>query len=532
MRRLLGWVLFWVLVVALGPWVLVAGLLALLVPAVRRAARPRHPWWTLLVVTITVALAAGVVVVVPDGRLPIPPGVGLLATPSYTGDPATARPIEMQVPQHPHLAPNGRSSMHNDGWATDSYEGEGPLGRDPEVATAWYGLEECATLAFDSRDRMVGLCGDLRGPVLHVIDPETLHPMATRRLPDRPEVEGSAPWEVLCAGAYFYLDAEDRAIVATTDRRVLEVGTSDASGRPALPVRRTFDVSAEVPRDDCLVAVLPDWDGRIWFVTQEGRVGTVDPTDGAVAVLPLDEQVDNSLAVDEQGVYVVTVEALYRMSAGPSGVPRVDWRASYDRGAEQKPGQLARGSGTTPTVLPGGRVAITDNADPRMHVAFYDTTTGDLVCQTPVLAKGASATENSLVSVGDGVIVENNYGYSGPLSTVLGRATTPGLARVDLDGDECSVRWTSDEVAPTSVPKVSLANGLLYAYTKRPTWLGVAAWYLTAIDARTGRTAFSVRTGTGLMFNNHYSAVTLGPDGSAYAATLAGMVRVRDSPAG
>ena len=180
---------------------LVAGLLALLVPAVRRAARPHHPWWTLLVVTITVALAAGVVVVVPDGRLPIPPGVGLLATPSYTGDPATARPIEMQVPQHPHLAPNGRSSMHNDGWATDSYEGEGPLGRDPEVATAWYGLEECATLAFDSRDRMVGLCGDLRGPVLHVIDPETLHPMATRRLPDRPEVEGAAPWESpVCRG--------------------------------------------------------------------------------------------------------------------------------------------------------------------------------------------------------------------------------------------------------------------------------------------------------------------------------------------
>jgi hypothetical protein len=34
------------------------------------------------------------------------------------------------------------------------------------------------------------------------------------------------------------------------------------------------------------------------------------------------------------------------------------------------------------------------------------------------------------------------------------------------------------------------------------------------------------------MFNNHYSAVTLGPDGSAYVATLAGMVRVRDAPPG
>jgi len=87
---------------------------------------------------------------------------------------------------------------------------------------------------------------------------------------------------------------------------------------------------------------------------------------------------------------------------------------------------------------------------------------------------------------------------------------------------------TSDEIAPTSVAKVSLATGLVYAYTTRPSWWGVSAWYLTAIDARTGETAFSVRTGTGTLFNNHYSAVTLGPDGSAYVATLGGMVRVRD----
>ena len=113
---------------------------------------------------------------------------------------------------------------------------------------------------------------------------------------------------------------------------------------------------------------------------------------------------------------------------------------------------------------------------------------------------------------------------------MLGRATVGGLARVDADPDtgECSVGWTSDDIAPTSVAKVSLATGLLYAYTTRPSWWGVSAWYLTAIDARTGETAFSVRTGTGTLFNNHYSAVTLGPDGSACVATLGGMVRVKD----
>ena len=48
------------------------------------------------------------------------------------------------------------------------------------------------------------------------------------------------------------------------------------------------------------------------------------------------------------------------------------------------------------------------------------------------------------------------------------------------------------------------------------------------LDVRTGRTAFSVRTGLGTLMNNHYSAVTLAPDGSAYVATLGGMVRVQD----
>jgi hypothetical protein len=130
------------------------------------------------------------------------------------------------------------------------------------------------------------------------------------------------------------------------------------------------------------------------------------------------------------------------------------------------------------------------------------------------------------------VIAENNFGYAGPQSTLLGRATSRGIARVDLDGTSCRVAWTSKEIAPTSVPKVSLAAGLLYAYTKRPTWWGVSAWYLTALDVRTGHTAFSVRTGLGTLMNNHYAAVTLAPDGSAYIATLGGMVRVRDATTG
>ena len=106
-------------------------------------------------VLVVVAAVVGAVLVIPDGRLPIPPGPGALVTPSYVGSPATPKPVAMDIPQHPGLAPNGRSSMHDDGWATDAYRGPGPLGRSPRVDTAWYGLEECATLAFDAQERLV-----------------------------------------------------------------------------------------------------------------------------------------------------------------------------------------------------------------------------------------------------------------------------------------------------------------------------------------------------------------------------------------
>ena len=166
-----------------------------------------------------------------------------------------------------------------------------------------------------------------------------------------------------------------------------------------------------------------------------------------------------------------------------------------------------------------------------MHVLFLRRDTGEEVCAAAGVRRRRAAppTTHWSPSARPAVVVENNHGYSGPLSTVLGRATDPGLARVDVVDGECEVTWTNDDVvAPTSVAKASLATGLVYAYTKRPTWWGVSAWYLTAVDIRTGRHVFSVRTGTGTLMNNHYAAITLGPDGSAYIATLGGMVRVKD----
>ena len=102
---------------------------------------------------------------------------------------------------------------------------------------------------------------------------------------------------------------------------------------------------------------------------------------------------------------------------------------------------------------------------------------------------------------------------------------------LDADGTGCRSVWRSQERAPTVVPKLSAANGIVYTYTKDPQAADPAAdaWYLTALDFRTGETLFKRLGGEGLGHNNNYAPVTLGPDGTAYVGVLGGLVGLRDA---
>jgi hypothetical protein len=153
------------------------------------------------------------------------------------------------------------------------------------------------------------------------------------------------------------------------------------------------------------------------------------------------------------------------------------------------------------------------------------------LCTVPVFEKGKGNTDQSLIGTDSSLVVENNYGYSGPTAVENGRTTTPGLERVDIDRatGTCREVWHSDEIAPSVVPKLSLGNGLVYTYTKDPQEDDQDAWYLTAIDFRTGKTVFKRLAGEGLGFNNNYAPVTIGEDGTIYVGTLGGMVALRDA---
>ena len=234
-------------------------------------------------------------------------------------------------------------------------------------------------------------------------------------------------------------------------------------------------------------------------------------------------------------MYIAADDGLHRLDAAADGTPRRTWSQTYGNSGIKKPGQTQVGSGTTPTLMGRSHVAITDNADP-MNVVIMQrgrrTRGPRTVCTQPVFGKGGSATDNSLIGTARSVVVENNYGYGG-LTATQGGSTSPGLARVDLDADGrgCSVRWTSSERAPSVVPKLSLQNGLVYTYTKEPDTRTPAEdpWYLTALDFRTGKTAFKRLAGKGLGFNNNYAPVSISPDGTAYVGVLGGLVALRDS---
>ncbi len=469
--------------------------------------------------------------------LPIPSLPTDLLVPKFVGAPTTAQSLaHPPIPQNPWLSPNGTNSMHNDAYASDAYQVSGPLGRRLQVKSASYGIRECATIAFDSRGRIVGLCGGLEGFTMMVINPRTLRPISELRTSARNLLASSNPFTDICGGTYFFLDGDDVAYPTTAKKTVLKIKVRP-NGK--LVKEQEWPLAAHVPASDCLIATMPDWNGRIWFFTQQGTVGTLDRETGAVQVtqLPDGEEVTNSVATDETGgMYLVSTHALYRLDATAGGVPEVTWREVYDRGTRLKPGNLSQGSGTTPTLLGDRWVAINDNADPKTNVLVYDRregVTNRLHCTQPVLADNAGTTDNSLVAAGNSFIIENNYGYAGPTSTILGKTTTPGLARVMVEDDGCHVAWTNNSIAPSSVAKASLGNGLLYAYTKpkHPTAPNntLDAWYFTAIDIRTGQTVWSRLMGTGIQWNNHYAAIYLGPDGTAYIATLAGLVRIKDA---
>ncbi len=466
------------------------------------------------------------------------PDAGLPSLPNFSGAAAKAHKVaRSHPPQNPFMAKTPNSNIHDDTWMTDAYTRGGPLGNDLVASSTSEPPSLCGSLAFDKQARIVTVCPSaFAPPEARIIDPSTMETVSTFILPNNTDPPGTKTYQNFSGGGYFFLDDKDRIWVATKNDHIYVI--SEGPDGNTLTLDKDFDLTSVLDlATERITSALPDFHGLIWFVSKaNGKVGTLDPKTGKIKLIRTGEEIENSFAVGEDGIYIVSDKRMYRFKARKSGKPRIVWQAGYKNSGIVKPSQVDAGSGTTPTIMDGGYVAITDNAAPRMNVVVYRTARklhkGEKrkVCQQPVFAPDASATENSLITAGRSLVVENNYGYQDPFGPNSGAVSEPGFARVDLNrkGTRCKLVWTNhDARASTVVPKLSTKTGLIYAYTQPPDD-SAQGYYWTAIDFRNGKTKWMKYSGSGLGFNNNYAGLALAHDGTAYLGTIGGIVSLRD----
>lgn len=460
--------------------------------------------------------------------------------PADMGAPSESRPLAvMDHAQHPFLAESQRSSMHGGAhnWDINTYPG--PRGYKTTAKHRKFSnvIGVAPNISFDSQGRLITVSIKLNSIELHLLDPETLETIAMLDLPPKASASDNS------GGGYFHIDAKDRVLLAPANDTISIYEISESSGSPKWQLAEQYDIAGLLPEDTNIHDVIPDWSGNLWFVTGGAFLGYRDHDTGAFYTyeLPAEgETIQNSFAVDQEGLYVVSTDAIYQFQINDATKePVYTWREDYENGTEQKPGTLSHGSGTSPTLIGHDLVAIADDGDPFTNIVVYQRSAsieGDrLICKVPLFEQGKSATENSLLVYGNAMVVQNDYGH---IYTGNALKTSPGIMRVDVRDDRsgCDVVWHNETFLSQSLPRLSTDTGLLYFYTfqKQKTEDFFGGWYLSAVDWETGLPLWDrlIGRGTGSMIDTLSSVtapVVLGPNGAAYVGIRTGVIMAKDT---
>jgi hypothetical protein len=447
----------------------------------------------------------------------------------------------VEVPFGPALSANpwsaggGFATQHGDTGASDTSPLPGP-GMAGVTIAALDLLAACPTLLPRSDGLLLAVCTQIANqtPAVFLIDPRTLTPLTSR-----PLTKGD-----LFGGVYPYLDQAERVVVVDGANDLLRVAATKA-GPWALTVDEQVALGPAMSEHcgsatcDSVVGLAPDYQGRVWFASASGLVGTV--RDGVrTLALPEGERVANSIATAPEGTAVVTDHALYLLVARDDGTPEIKLRASYDRGSARKPGQLSWGSGSTPTFF-GPRtgseyLAITDNARPTMNLVVYRSDGSPKpVCTFAVPSPAGDGSENSPIGAGRSVFVASTFGYPYAALPANAGASVPesaavqgGMARIDITPDErCVLRWTN-AVRSAAVPKLSLADTRIYTTERRPLFPNansqLDAMAFDVIDPETGALLSSQDLASAS--DTMQLAGTVGANRTFYQGTITGLLRI------
>lgn len=451
--------------------------------------------------------------------------------------PAVAGTFGPPPPANPYLGPMGTATVHGDAESSNSTVNHGP---GTGIVTALYTAlgAACPTILEGSDGYPQALCTTYsRIPTVNLLDPSTGSSLASLSL-----TEGS-----LLGGVYAYIDNNDQLVVFDGSYNLLRIGhNQDGPGNTwqlfvvsSTPVGSAVWGHCGQPGCDYANSVMPDTEGRVWFSTDGGVVGVIDPTTGVAnsITMPAGEYIENSISTAPEGTAVVTTHALYLLKAGKNDLPRIVWRRAYDRGPGRKPGQLSWGSGSTPTFFGPtdgtDYIAITDNAVPMENLLVYRTTDGAPLCSVPAI----NGTENSPIGSGNSVFIASTYGYPYPALPPHAGPSVPasahfsgGMTRINVhyNGEGCTVKWTNT-VRSAAEPRLSIADGYLYTTVRIPdpgTHGAGDSYAYTVIDAATGDVLSQQVIGSGETYNPLQTAGTIDPTQVQYQGVFNGLFRI------
>ncbi|MDG2308540.1 MAG: hypothetical protein P8R42_28505 [Candidatus Binatia bacterium] len=370
-------------------------------------------------------------------------------------------------------------------------------------------------------------------------------------------------WSNGGSGAYGVIDRDGYYYTFFDRTRLLKAFDGNDIGAPLEPVR-DVKITDGLPEDVAegitrILGISMTYDGHI-VVAATGALFVLDrDLNRKDYLLFPGEHVENSVAVDEKSIYVVTSKNMRRVVWTGEKLSMDDeegaWVSLYDvmpEGEAIDLGAASHGSGTTPTLMGFGDdedklVLISDgNPNGAQLVAFWreeipadfeqkpGTRSRRIADQIPIPA-ATTTVEASPAAYGTGVVLLNStYPESAPFPlNIVGNAFLAGTTRKaplgaqkfewDADENRFKATWFLPEIDNTDwvPPTVSPHNGLAYVATKVD-----GTYEYRAIDWETGaevaRWSFPDDS---VLWNNWGGITTLLEDGDLLLGGFFGVKR-------
>ncbi|MGI9531435.1 hypothetical protein [Lutimonas sp.] len=203
---------------------------------------------------------------------------------------------------HPFMKDNVPSAMHEDSYASDISNMQGPVPENPSVQ--YFQVREkgqefsgmCPSFAFLDENTMVTLSFGRANTTLLLIDIQNeLKLIDAMPIPGRgnkamdlaSKKARKALFRDTSGGAYFFLSKENEVIIPGPDYRIFYIPIKDRKFDRQRMV--SYEILEEIKNGDLiheglsdkeggnkLTAVMPDADGNIWYTSKLGIIGVID----------------------------------------------------------------------------------------------------------------------------------------------------------------------------------------------------------------------------------------------------------------